>query len=283
MVDLSQPRIECVNNANHLPFAQGDAGEPMKRMYNFGGCRLILALGLVAASAPNLAFADPVVAYDTSLAGPGFYNGTGNENAGFTTLTTDNGIELGLGVQSHGLGGAFHPTPGTANYFVPTGETITPLRALWNYNFSVNLGTTSNLTLQSIQTGTSITVLDTTTGKQISYQPLVILPDNAGFNGTTTTNGSLGAPLTDIGFQNSENLVFNLDPANNAAFAFNPFALDSYLITLSVAEPDGATLSLSETVSAVPEPSTWAMMILGFAGVGFIACRRRSKPAMSAA
>jgi hypothetical protein len=33
-------------------------------------------------------------------------------------------------------------------------------------------------------------------------------------------------------------------------------------------------------VSAVPEPSTWAMMILGFAGVGFMACRRKSKPAL---
>jgi hypothetical protein len=31
-------------------------------------------------------------------------------------------------------------------------------------------------------------------------------------------------------------------------------------------------------VSAVPEPSTWAMMILGFAGIGFMAYRRKSKP-----
>jgi hypothetical protein len=30
------------------------------------------------------------------------------------------------------------------------------------------------------------------------------------------------------------------------------------------------------TVSAVPEPSTWAMMILGFVGVGFMAYRRRT-------
>ena len=37
------------------------------------------------------------------------------------------------------------------------------------------------------------------------------------------------------------------------------------------------------TVGAVPEPSTWAMMILGFAGVGFMAYRRKSKPAMMAA
>ena len=33
---------------------------------------------------------------------------------------------------------------------------------------------------------------------------------------------------------------------------------------------------------AVPEPSTWAMMILGFAGVGFMAYRRKSKPALMA-
>jgi PEP-CTERM motif len=30
------------------------------------------------------------------------------------------------------------------------------------------------------------------------------------------------------------------------------------------------------TVAAVPEPSTWAMMILGFAGVSFLAYRRRN-------
>jgi hypothetical protein len=40
--------------------------------------------------------------------------------------------------------------------------------------------------------------------------------------------------------------------------------------------------SLSVT-AAVPEPSTWAMMILGFAGVGFMAYRRKSKPALMAA
>jgi hypothetical protein len=34
---------------------------------------------------------------------------------------------------------------------------------------------------------------------------------------------------------------------------------------------------------AVPEPSTWAMMILGFAGIGWMAYRRKSKPALMAA
>jgi hypothetical protein len=35
--------------------------------------------------------------------------------------------------------------------------------------------------------------------------------------------------------------------------------------------------------SVVPEPSTWAMMILGFAGLGFMAYRRKSKPALMVA
>ncbi len=37
---------------------------------------------------------------------------------------------------------------------------------------------------------------------------------------------------------------------------------------------DNISLDIS---SAVPEPSTWAMMILGFAGVGFMAYRRRNQ------
>jgi hypothetical protein len=36
-------------------------------------------------------------------------------------------------------------------------------------------------------------------------------------------------------------------------------------------------------VGSVPEPSTWAMMLLGFVGVGFMAYRRKSKPALIAA
>lgn len=44
--------------------------------------------------------------------------------------------------------------------------------------------------------------------------------------------------------------------------------------------PEGGTSILyitADFTAAVPEPSTWAMMILGFAGVGFLAYRRRSQ------
>jgi PEP-CTERM motif len=38
-------------------------------------------------------------------------------------------------------------------------------------------------------------------------------------------------------------------------------------------------LAITGAVSAVPEPSTWAMMLIGFAGLGFVAYRRTKKSA----
>jgi hypothetical protein len=43
------------------------------------------------------------------------------------------------------------------------------------------------------------------------------------------------------------------------------------------------TTNAQALTSAIPEPSTWAMMLLGFAGVGFMAYRRKSKPVLMAA
>jgi len=56
--------------------------------------------------------------------------------------------------------------------------------------------------------------------------------------------------------------------------------------------PDGTTTwgdgrgiydaTFQATISAVPEPSTWAMMLLGFAGVGYMTYRRRKPTALTA-
>lgn len=45
------------------------------------------------------------------------------------------------------------------------------------------------------------------------------------------------------------------------------------------ADGDYDDLVVRFTVTAVPEPTTWAMMLLGFAGIGLLAYRRKSKPA----
>jgi hypothetical protein len=55
----------------------------------------------------------------------------------------------------------------------------------------------------------------------------------------------------------------------------NPVFENYYLITVG---DEGLAVT-----SGVPEPSTWAMMLLGFAGIGFMAYRRKAKPALMAA
>ena len=64
-------------------------------------------------------------------------------------------------------------------------------------------------------------------------------------------------------------------------------AFNSVLVTSSVLDPNTDNiLSVNEAtygISAVPEPSTWAMMLLGFAGIGFVTYRRRNSASLRAA
>ena len=62
-----------------------------------------------------------------------------------------------------------------------------------------------------------------------------------------------------------------------AAYPGSPFTFTG---TYTVVEDSG---SGTFNIANVPEPSTWAMMVLGFAGMGFMAYRRKSKPALMAA
>jgi hypothetical protein len=50
---------------------------------------------------------------------------------------------------------------------------------------------------------------------------------------------------------------------------------DPSFFTADIAGNSNTGVVGSGIAPAVPEPSTWAMMILGFAGVGFLACRRK--------
>ena len=63
-------------------------------------------------------------------------------------------------------------------------------------------------------------------------------------------------------------------------YTTNPSDLSQFGISLdagnqtTTATISGLSLTDSPEVAAVPEPSTWAMMVLGFAGVGFLSYRR---------
>jgi hypothetical protein len=66
-------------------------------------------------------------------------------------------------------------------------------------------------------------------------------------------------------------------------WVFNDHSFASFGGNVSfLSDVTGGSLDVT-AVTAVPEPSTWAMMILGFGGIGFMAYRRRSKPALMAA
>jgi hypothetical protein len=62
-----------------------------------------------------------------------------------------------------------------------------------------------------------------------------------------------------------------------------PYSFSGYTVSVigagpltSGGDPVKGQLFMDVTVAAVPEPSTWAMMILGFAGMGFMAYRRKN-------
>ena len=98
--------------------------------------------------------------------------------------------------------------------------------------------------------------------------------DNAAYN-FRYGNGTLSFdPITGPFVVGTNTLHFILNNTNNGIFG-GPSGRHAALYF-------EGTVSF-DTVSPVPEPSTWAMMLLGFAGVGLIAYRRKSKPAALAA
>jgi len=69
--------------------------------------------------------------------------------------------------------------------------------------------------------------------------------------------------------------------AVSAALLAGLSAGDTYLDIHSSVFPSGEIRGF--LAPAVPEPSTWAMLLLGFTGIGFMAYHRKSKPALMAA
>jgi hypothetical protein len=85
--------------------------------------------------------------------------------------------------------------------------------------------------------------------------------------------------------------VFLTYPTGGGVLFNGPFgnsSVDSYFSPTCGGEvcgfPLSGTVSSAPTVTTgVPEPSTWAMMGLGFAGLGFMAYRRKDRMALNAA
>jgi hypothetical protein len=129
--------------------------------------------------------------------------------------------------------------------------------------------------------------------------------------GSTTaalTNG-FGAVFTDVDLANTTSLTF-FDSANaslgtffvpagttaDESLSFLGVDFGSAIVSrvritngnAALGPTDGGGIDVvvmddflyGEPIAAVPEPSTWAMMLIGFAGVGFMTYRRRNTATM---
>ncbi|MEH2517838.1 hypothetical protein V1279_003411 [Bradyrhizobium sp. AZCC 1610] len=99
---------------------------------------------------------------------------------------------------------------------------------------------------------------------------------------------------------NGTNYVFAADLLANTLFDFGPNGVSKFkvlgideslgvdpnsstaFVTQVTFTGDGVFTGTMTAITAVPEPSTWAMMILGFAGVGYMTYRRRKTAALAA-
>jgi hypothetical protein len=226
--------------------------------------QLKLLIGIIAAVVATTASRADTIAYNTSLAA-GYYNGTGNPNTGFTTDTTIDGIQLGLGVNLRFVGPVL-PTS-TNNYNVPTGTSAhSPAgSATWDFEYSVDFGSSGLFNIGN--TDALLTILNVGTGLSASFDPAAISDD--------ATNGN--------GYQNAENLGFSFI---GSAIGFDPNAPDQYIITLSLSSAIGSPLaSVTENIDATPIPATLPLFVGGLGLFGYLARRRKMscKRALAAA
>ena len=210
-----------------------------------------LPLALAAATiAATPAFAADTLAYN-STPNDGWFFGSGNDYTPANTLvlTTDAGDQIYLRMHQ-----TYQPAPasdGSGVYSFALGTD--PMSFDWGVDFDSG---------DSVITGL-ITMTNVGTGASASYDPFFFGNDNEFMNGSTQNSFRLNwAP---IGFNPSLDGTYRVDLTINGLG-------DSTSRTLSVFAKlgDGA-------MGAVPEPATWALMILGFGFIGGIQRKSRQK------
>ena len=161
------------------------------------------------------------------------------------------------------------------------GETITG--AELRLQAFVGTGYNDGGLISFFDVSTNALVLNNTVGTA----PLSIWNDLG--SGVSYGTGTAGSPSQSISFQPTDILDFQL---NGAAIADLNNAIGNGLFSIgatkalreifSGSEANGNQQLVLQVSPSVLEPSTWAMMILGFFGLGFTGYLRKSKPAWMA-
>lgn len=201
-------------------------------------------------------------------------------------LVANGGFELGTFTGGGSLAQQIEPGDTPLSNWTVSGGPATWYTNGWNNGFQPVNPRTGNFGLNLADGSVRFVRVSQTLNNLVPFQQyqLSFWVGNYSFN-----NGPAGlnVNITD-GTSNTILVSEALAPATNGSetwtrFAFN-FIADGTSNTISFSEINGPSyIGLDDvSVAAVPEPATWAMMILGFTGVGFMACRRKSKPLVAA-
>jgi hypothetical protein len=200
-----------------------------------------LAAGAIAAATPAAA---EVTTYNSNPSG-GFQYGSGNDySPANATVLTDGDNELAVRFHEYHQAA---PASSDGLYIFNLGTDL-------SYDFSIG-GDTS---------GSNITLTNLLTNQSVTYDPLCPITGACFLNDNYTSS--------DGDIQNSQRLSF----AQFIGLGFDPNVNDTYRIDLTAGGNTVTSFAqLGAGVPAVPEPATWAMMLLGFGGIGVAARRRR--------
>ena len=184
--------------------------------------------------------------YDGSLASPGVYFGSGNQNAGFNVFR-DGNLELGLSAIMRFLGPA--PESGD-NYYVPARSTTVAGKTgpAWGITFSVNTRADGN---------------NSSLLSDYTYQ--LIVDNGSPFNplllGDNIYYGSMGSGASTLwGFQNSE-------PGT--------LLVDTYRVTLTATQgANTSAVTILVNAQETPEPATLGLLGSALLGLGVFGSRR---------
>jgi hypothetical protein len=229
----------------------------MKRVFLFGAVALASIGSAIAANATTVTFdsfggASPLYSVPPGETLYTDFN-SGNRGAGTGTLYIPSGQQSQSGDQAGSNVAAPYTATGstTGEFFATTpGETETFTFATDVEDVGVYIGSLDSENLLTIHTTSGDL---TYTGTQLASVPGASLPGD----GTPTITGS----------------------TSNGRFTFVDSAVD--ITGISVSETLGSpgnSFEIAQITTSVPEPSTWAMMGLGFAGLAFAGYRARRSP-----
>ncbi len=208
----------------------------------------------LAAVAASLALAGTFARAD-SLAN-GFNAGTGQPQDIFT-VTSQNGIELGLGAQPRGASLPAVQDLGGGNYAAEPGFAPATVRAVWNFDYSIDANPTNDpsdtLTLSDLTATLQVTGPNGLNG---SFDPLAAGLGNVGVGNAASTTLA----------QNSENMTFNLF-GPPIGFDVNTPGTYNFLLTVKNTISGAITTdSINVTVAPLPSAAGMGVGMLGLTG-----------------